>query len=70
MREPATFPWEEAMAAALGVLRWSPRDFWSATPRELAAALSTSRPRAPEPLSADGLARLLRAFPDKPGGGA
>jgi uncharacterized phage protein (TIGR02216 family) len=70
VREPATFPWEEAMAAALSVLPWSPRHFWSATPRELAAALSISRPRAPEPLSADGLARLLRAFPDKPGGGA
>lgn len=67
MREPAAFPWEEAMAAALGVLRWRPRDFWAATPRELAAALDALAPRRPDPPAAADLARLLRAFPDAHG---
>ena len=33
------FPWEEAMAAGLGILRLAPRIFWEMTPRELDAAL-------------------------------
>ena len=32
------FPWERLMQLGLGVLRWPPRDFWAATPREIAAA--------------------------------
>jgi uncharacterized phage protein (TIGR02216 family) len=32
------FPWSEAMAFGLGVLRLSPGAFWAMTPRELAAA--------------------------------
>jgi uncharacterized phage protein (TIGR02216 family) len=33
------FPWEEVMAAGLGILRLAPRIFWEMTPRELDAAL-------------------------------
>ena len=29
------------MGAALGLLRWSPEDFWSATPHELIRAMET-----------------------------
>jgi uncharacterized phage protein (TIGR02216 family) len=54
------------MAAGLGLLRLSPRDFWSMTPRELAAALrgllGPSRPDEPLPRAA--LAQLMSRFPD------
>ncbi len=61
----AAFPWDEAMSLALGVLRWSPREFWRATPRELVAALDGLRGgRAPEPPGTGDLARLMAAFPD------
>jgi uncharacterized phage protein (TIGR02216 family) len=36
-REP--FPWPQALAVGLGVLRLPPEQFWRMTPRELAAAL-------------------------------
>jgi uncharacterized phage protein (TIGR02216 family) len=53
------------MAFALGVLRWSPEEFWRATPRELAAAAAGLRGGAPaEAPSAGDLAALMRAFPD------
>lgn len=50
------------MALGLGRLRWSPRDFWAATPRELiaAAGLGTRRDAA-TPADLD---RLIAAFPD------
>ncbi|TVR10469.1 MAG: phage tail assembly chaperone [Salinarimonadaceae bacterium] len=62
---PAAFPWEEAMAFCLGRLRWTPRDFWNATPRELAAALdgSGAASRAQAPTRAV-LAALMARFPD------
>ena len=57
------FPWKEAMAVGFGVLRLSPRDFWTMTPRELAAALAPLT--APEaPLRTDELAALMARFPD------
>jgi len=56
-----TFPWEEAQAFALGVLRWTPETFWRATPRELAAAAGW---RAGVPLARDELDALMRAHPD------
>ena len=62
----APFPWEEAMALGLGLLRWSPDAFWRATPRELLAAaqgLAGRASGAPPPARAD-LDRLMRAFPD------
>lgn len=54
------FPWDEALALGLHVLRWSPRAFWAATPRELAAA---GFGRAPAAGRAD-LDRLIAAYPD------
>eukprot|EP01037_Dinobryon_pediforme_P013990 gene13990-14107_t len=32
------FPWDEALALGLGILRLPPREFWMMTPRELLAA--------------------------------
>ncbi|RDI58723.1 phage tail assembly chaperone [Microvirga subterranea] len=59
------FPWDEALMLALGVLRWSPRDFWRATPRELIAAWEgLSGGRGPEPALGRDLRRLMAAFPD------
>jgi uncharacterized phage protein (TIGR02216 family) len=44
-------------------MRLSPADFWTMTPRELAAALGGFRPQLALPDRA-GLAALMRAFPD------
>jgi uncharacterized phage protein (TIGR02216 family) len=63
-REPRAFPWDEAMAFALGVLRWSPETFWRATPRELMAAIGPPTSRAMPPATAGDLRRLVEAFPD------
>jgi uncharacterized phage protein (TIGR02216 family) len=51
------------MAFALGVLRWSPQEFWRATPRELAAAAGLRGTPAEAPSAGD-LAALMQAFPD------
>ena len=64
--EPRPFPWDEAMAAALGVLRWPPDAFWRATPRELLAAIAgPGGGRAAEPATSGDMERLMRAFPDE-----
>lgn len=61
----SAFPWEDAQAVALGVLRWSPEVFWRATPRELMAAVEGLTGRsAAAPAAAADLQRLMRAFPD------
>ena len=52
------------MAFALGILRWSPQEFWRATPLELAAAASGLRGPSVEAPGAGDLAALMRAFPD------
>ena len=56
------FPWGPMMAMGLGTLRLSPRDFWAATPREIAAAFART-PRAALPR--DVLEQLLEQFPDE-----
>ena len=62
---PPPFPWDEAMALGLGVLRWTPDAFWRATPRELLAAIAgPGGGRAAQPARAGDLERLMRAFPD------
>ena len=62
---PEAFPWDEAMALGLGVLRWNPTEFWRATPRELTAAFEGLRgTRGPEPAGQSDLVRMLAAFPD------
>ena len=61
----APFPWDEALRLALGVLRWSPGDFWAATPRELVAAdEGLFGARAAPPAGRGDLQRLMAAFPD------
>lgn len=55
------FPWTELMAMGLGTLRLSPRDFWAATPREIAAAF----PKKQDALTRAALAQLLEQFPDE-----
>jgi uncharacterized phage protein (TIGR02216 family) len=51
------------MALGLGVLRLPPDQFWSLTPRELAAALGPPG-AGPAPRRADLLA-MMRAHPDR-----
>jgi uncharacterized phage protein (TIGR02216 family) len=55
------------MAFGLGRLRLAPRDFWSMTPRELAAAMSVFAPSNLAPGRAD-LAQMMERFPDQPMG--
>ena len=65
MTEPRPFPWDEAMALALRVLRWPPDTFWRATPRELAAALQAPTDwHALQPATSADVRRLMQAFPD------
>ncbi|HZW46328.1 MAG TPA: rcc01693 family protein [Microvirga sp.] len=65
MSEPGVFPWDDAMMLGLSVLRWSPDQFWRATPRELFAAWEgLSGGRRMEPAARSDLRRLMEAFPD------
>jgi uncharacterized phage protein (TIGR02216 family) len=57
-----SFPWADYMRLGLGVLRLSPREFWAATPREIAAAFSGARREA---MGRAGLAALMQRFPDE-----
>ncbi|HRD78604.1 MAG TPA: phage tail assembly chaperone [Hyphomicrobiaceae bacterium] len=54
------------MAAGLGMLRLPPRDFWSATPRELAAAIRglTGQAAPAPPPDRAALATLMHRYPD------
>lgn len=47
-----------------GLLRLSPQEFWSMTPRELGAALGPAVPVFNAP-SRQSLEALMRAFPDR-----
>lgn len=60
----SAFPWETALALGLSVLRWRPRDFWAATPRELAAAAGLQADRFGAALGRADLNRLVAAYPD------
>jgi uncharacterized phage protein (TIGR02216 family) len=55
------------MAAGLGLLRLPPAHFWSMTPKELAAALSTllGPPHADAPPPRAALTQLMSRFPDE-----
>lgn len=57
------FPWRRMMELGLGVLRLSPRDFWAATPREIAAAFPAQH--APT-MGRAALDDLMQHFPDRP----
>lgn len=52
------------MALGLGVLKLSPRHFWSMTPKELEAVLGVRRRLGGTPLEAADLARLMALYPD------
>jgi len=64
MAEGRRFPWARMMELGLGVLRLSPRDFWSATPREIAAAFPRSSGGGR--LARSELDDLITRFPDDP----
>jgi uncharacterized phage protein (TIGR02216 family) len=51
------------MQLGLGVLRLPPRDFWQATPREIAAAFDGGHAG---PLARDEFDGLMQLFPDEP----
>ena len=57
------FPWKQAIGFGLGVLRFSPQQFWSMTPRELGYAIEAVTGRSP-PLDRDTLAQLMTRYPD------
>lgn len=62
------FPWDTVMAVGFGLLRLSPKDFWSMTPREMERAMSLfGRASMAAPGRGD-LAVLMTAFPDRQGG--
>lgn len=63
-RAPSPFPWKEAMALGLGVLRHAPHDFWEMTPRELIAARDGLSGRPAPAITRDDLDRLQNQFPD------
>jgi uncharacterized phage protein (TIGR02216 family) len=48
------------MELGLGVLRLSPKEFWNATPREIAAAFGTQAPQ----LLRGTLEALMKRYPD------
>ncbi|QPC88659.1 phage tail assembly chaperone [Mesorhizobium sp. NBSH29] len=53
------------MATGLGLLRLSPKDFWSMTPREFERAVSALRPTRTDPMCGLELSELMRRFPDE-----
>jgi uncharacterized phage protein (TIGR02216 family) len=55
-----TFPWQRFMELGLGVLRLSPKEFWNATPREIAAALGGPAPQ----LLRGSFEDLMKRYPD------
>lgn len=63
MTSPKPFPWDEAIGFGLGVLRLSPRAFWSMTPRELSLAIDAAT-GATTPLRRSELSDLMTRFPD------
>ncbi|MGO4572804.1 phage tail assembly chaperone [Microvirga sp. 2TAF3] len=53
------------MTLGLSILRWSPSEFWRATPREVMAAFEGLKGgRKAEPARKSDLRRLMEAFPD------
>jgi uncharacterized phage protein (TIGR02216 family) len=62
----ARFPWADAMRVGLGVLRLSPRDFWSMSLREFQAACEGLFGRSVGPPPRQRLDELMKLFPDEP----
>jgi len=59
------FPWRQALAIGLGVLRLSPEQFWRMTPREFAAALRGLYGDHATPLDRATLDAVAARFPDR-----
>ena len=66
-KEPARFPWANAMQFGFGRLRLGSEQFWKLTPRELAAAHAavTGRTEQTRPMDRATLDALHQRFPDK-----
>ena len=62
--EARRFPWDDVIALGLGLLRLSTRDFWAATPREMAHALRLYTGDAGTPPGREAVAALMALFPD------
>jgi uncharacterized phage protein (TIGR02216 family) len=60
---PTAFPWDQTIGFGLSVLRLSPKEFWTMTPRELALAMGpfSLAKRAPSRAVLD---EMLMLFPD------
>jgi uncharacterized phage protein (TIGR02216 family) len=58
------FPWKDAIAFGLGILRLPPEQFWRMTPRELGAAWSAVVGERTGPMDRPGLEQLMEQFPD------
>jgi uncharacterized phage protein (TIGR02216 family) len=54
-----SFPWQRLMHIGLGVLCLSPKEFWAATPREIAAAFGGPTP----PLQRNSFEDLMKRYP-------
>lgn len=61
-----SFPWKQMMQIGFGVLRLSPQQFWSMTPRELASATrgACGLPASLSPPARRDLTALMHRFPD------
>lgn len=57
------FPWKQAIGFGLGVLRLSPQQFWSMTPRELSYAIEAVTGGIASP-DRSALAQLMKRYPD------
>ncbi len=53
------------MAAAFGLLRLSPKDFWSMTPREMACAMSVLGGATADAPARGDLTDMMKRFPDR-----
>lgn len=63
--EVRRFPWDDLIALGLGLLRLAPRDFWSATPHEMAHLLRGLRiDGAGDPPGRRSLDALMTLYPD------
>jgi len=65
MKDAAPFPWKQALAVGLGVLRLSPEQFWKMTPREFAAALRGIYGEPQVPFERATLEALAARYPDR-----
>jgi uncharacterized phage protein (TIGR02216 family) len=63
--KPAPFPWDQALAIGLGILRLPSDCFWRMTPRELAAAMRGLFGEPGGPPDRATLDELARRFPDR-----